>query len=98
MFDHRASVRYAKPLIDLSIAKGIVDDVQKDVNLFLDTCKSNFDFSLMLKNPIIPINKKVDILREIFSKNFNDSGLGVGSVWIIGILYIISSRLFHVYF
>ena len=26
----------------------------------------------MLKNPIIPINKKVDILREIFSKNFND--------------------------
>ena len=72
MFDHRASVRYAKPLIDLSIAKGIVDDVQKDVNLFLDICKSNFDFSLMLKNPIIPINKKVDILREIFSKNFNN--------------------------
>ena len=29
MFDHRASVRYAKPLIDLSIAKGVLDDVQK---------------------------------------------------------------------
>tara|TARA_B100001996_G_scaffold239043_1_gene184788 strand:- start:478 stop:1017 length:540 start_codon:yes stop_codon:yes gene_type:complete len=72
MFDHRASVRYAKPLIDLSISKGVVDDVQKDVNLFLDTCKSNYDFSLMLKNPIIPLNKKVDILREIFSKIFHD--------------------------
>ena len=72
MFDHRASIRYAKPLIDLSISKGIVEDVYKDVNLFLDTCKNNYDFSLMLKNPIIPLNKKVDILRNIFSQIFHD--------------------------
>ena len=72
MFDHRASIRYAKPLIDLSISKGIIEDVFKDVNLFLDTCKSNYDFSLMLKNPIVPLNKKVDILKDIFSKTFND--------------------------
>ena len=72
MFDHRASIRYAKPLIDLSISKGIVEDVCKDVNLFLDTCKNNYDFSLMLKNPIIPLNKKVDILRNIFSQIFHD--------------------------
>jgi len=77
MFDHRASVRYAKPLIDLSISKGVVEDVHKDVNLFLDTCKSNYDFSLMLKNPIIPLNKKVDILRDIFSKIFHDLTLNI---------------------
>ena len=74
MFDHRASVRYAKPLIDLSISKGIIEDVFKDVNLFLDTCKSNYDFSLMLKNPIVPLNKKVDILKDIPSLKIEISG------------------------
>jgi len=68
MFDHRASIRYAKPLIDLSISKGVIENVYNDIKLFLDVCKQNFDFSLLLKNPIIPLDKKVSILETIFSK------------------------------
>ena len=68
MFDHRASIRYAKPLIELSISKGVVEEVNKDVKLFLEICNKNFDFSLLLKNPIIPLGKKAGIIRIIFSK------------------------------
>ena len=68
MFDHRASIRYAKPLIELSISKGVLEEVNKDVKLFLEICNKNFDFSLLLKNPIIPSGKKVGIIRSIFSK------------------------------
>lgn len=68
MFDHRASVRYAKPLIDLSISEGIIENVYNDIKLFLEICNKNFDLSLLLKNPIIPLEKKVNIIKTIFSE------------------------------
>ena len=46
----------------------VIENVYDDIKLFLGVCKQNFDFSLLLKNPIIPLDKKVSVLETIFSK------------------------------
>ena len=66
MRETRVSIRYAKSLIDLSLEKGILEKTYADMQLVLNVCKSNPDFSLMLRSPIIKTDKKLSILKEIF--------------------------------
>ena len=71
MSDFKVATRYAKSLLDLSIEKDVVDEVQKDMQTFDNICRHNRDFYLMLKNPIINHHKKLKILDEIFSQKFH---------------------------
>lgn len=65
------ALRYAKPLLELAEEKKALEAVKADMENFLNICKENHQFSLLLKNPIIPSLKKLEILREIFSKKFD---------------------------
>ncbi len=67
MSDIRINSRYAKSLLGLAEEKGVLEEVHQDMLLFSKTIGENRDFSNMLKNPIIKHDKKLKILKAIFS-------------------------------
>ena len=77
MTDSRVASRYAKSLIELAIEKGALENIYQDMRLFAQTCDSNRDFKLMLKNPIVNHGKKKAILYKIFQGKVNESTLAI---------------------
>ncbi len=68
MSELRVTSRYAKSLIDLSIEQNNLEGVNTDVSLFMDTLKASSELQAVLRNPIIPLDKKTKILHEIFGQ------------------------------
>ncbi len=77
MSDFQIASRYAKSLLDLSIEKGLVEEVHSDMKAFHTVCDENHDFSLMLKNPIIQHSKKLKILDGVFGKVFHPMSMSI---------------------
>ena len=80
MTNTRVASRYAKSLLELAIEKNALEEIYKDMQLFSKTCQSNYDFLLMLKNPIINHNKKKAILYKVFDGKVNESTLAIFDV------------------
>lgn len=72
MSEYRVAYRYAKSLIDLSVEKGILEEVHQDMQLFDRVVSGNRDFYLMLRNPIINHGKKLSVLTALFSGKVNN--------------------------
>ncbi|MEK6479112.1 ATP synthase F1 subunit delta [Catalinimonas sp. 4WD22] len=77
MVNTRVASRYAKSLLDLAVEKKVLKDVYQDMVFFLETCKSNRDFVLMLRNPIIGHEKKKMVLYALFKNKFNPATLAL---------------------
>ena len=71
MIETKVAKRYAKSLIDLSNEKGIMDAVNEDMKMFVKTCEENRDLALMLTNPIIQSDKKLNVLQSLFGSRVN---------------------------
>jgi len=67
MSDIRVASRYAKSLIELAEEKGVLEEVNADMQLLYDVISGNRDFELMLLNPVIKSDKKLNILNQIFT-------------------------------
>ena len=63
----KATIRYAKAYYKLSVEKNILEEAYKDMSLIIKMCKSNKDFVLLLKTPIVKTEKKTKILNKIFN-------------------------------
>lgn len=68
----RVSYRYAKSLMSLSIEKGLLEEVYKDMLHLRDAINSSRDLEMLLKSPIVKGDKKQSILDTIFSGSFNE--------------------------
>lgn len=77
MSEYRIASRYAKSLLDLSVEKGQLEEVNKDMLMFSETVKANRDLLLMLKSPIITHDKKLAILNSLFAGKVNDLTLAI---------------------
>ena len=66
MGTHRASIRYAKSLIGLSQEQKSLEIVKDDMQLFTQVVAENHEFAVILKNPIIPSEKKRSIIKALF--------------------------------
>ncbi|MDF9798308.1 F-type H+-transporting ATPase subunit delta [Catalinimonas alkaloidigena] len=77
MVNTRVASRYAKSLIDLAVEKKILKEVYQDMVFFMETSKSNRDFVLMLRNPIITHEKKKAVLYALFKDKFNPATLAL---------------------
>ena len=66
------AVPYAKALFDFAVEKDAVENVYKDMQALTSLCRSNRDFLLMLKSPIIKTEKKKKILTEIFKDSITE--------------------------
>ncbi|HEY0029711.1 MAG TPA: ATP synthase F1 subunit delta [Bacteroidia bacterium] len=67
----RVATRYAKSFIDLTMELGVLEQAYADMKLVVDVCKSNHDFVVFLKSPIVKTDKKQAVLKEIFSGKLN---------------------------
>ena len=62
----KAGARYAKSLIDLSTEQNAVEEIKNDMVFFEKVVNDNSELEAILKNPIVPIDKKQGILQGIF--------------------------------
>lgn len=66
MADSRAASRYVKSLLGLAVEKNVLEDVHRDMLLFSDVVSKSRAFELLLHNPIIKHDKKLEIMKKIF--------------------------------
>lgn len=74
------ATRYAKSLLELAIEKGQLEKVYADMLYVQNVCHSSKDFVNMLNSPIIHTDKKLAVLKSIFSNNISDITLGFFNV------------------
>lgn len=72
MSERRVASRYSQSLLSLAEEKGLLEEVNNDMQLFEAVCEENRDFLLALKNPIIQNDKKLKILKALFDKKVNE--------------------------
>ncbi len=80
MHESRIASPYAKSLLSLAQEKGILEQVKKDMDLFVAVCKENTMLLRVIKNPIISQDKKEKILTSLFKGRFNDLTLAMFSI------------------
>jgi F-type H+-transporting ATPase subunit delta len=66
MSEIQVASRYAKSIIDLAVEQNALEPIKKDIELFLETCRANPALQAILKNPIISLDKKANILDGLF--------------------------------
>lgn len=67
MADLRVASRYVKSLLGLAVEQKALDAVHEDMLMFSKVCKSNRDFTVMLRSPVIRHEHKKAILTKAFS-------------------------------
>lgn len=65
MTNPRLATRYAKSLVDLAIEQNQLDAICNDMKLIKKICKSNPDFTAVLRSPVINADKKAKIIQAI---------------------------------
>ena len=71
MSEIKVASRYAKSLIDLALENKALEEIKGDMSLFVNILKANTELQAVVKNPIIPLNKKNAILKAIFGDKIN---------------------------
>ena len=72
MSGYRVASRYAKSVFDLAIELKLVDKVYKDMLLIEQVCKENRPLVILLQNPIIRYDYKLNVLTRIFKKHVDE--------------------------
>ncbi len=73
----RASERYAKSLLQLSIEKNILKEVKLDIDMLIKVFTESREISNLYTSPIIPIKHKVKITKKIFLNKINENTLNL---------------------
>ena len=66
------AVPYAKALFEFALEKDALESVYTDMQALVSLCKSNRDFLLMLKSPILKTEKKQKILSAVFRDSVSE--------------------------
>ncbi|WP_297336559.1 ATP synthase F1 subunit delta [Algoriphagus sp.] len=69
MTNHRVASRYAKSILELSLEKGLLEEVYADFKKLISFSEENREFGLILKNPIVSSDKKLTVLQALFAKD-----------------------------
>lgn len=67
MSEIKVASRYAKSLIDLSQENNSLEETKNDMVLFEKVVDETPELAAILKNPIVPLDKKLGILTQIFT-------------------------------
>lgn len=65
MLNPRLAGRYAKSLIDLAVERNQLEEVHKDMQYLQAVCKASRDFVVLLKSPVIPMEKKNSAITAV---------------------------------
>ena len=80
--DKIAALRYGKAIFDLSLEKNQADEYSLAAKFILDVLKSNPDFSLVLSNPSILQDEKVEFTKKLFDGHIPEDFMGLISLLI----------------
>lgn len=72
MSENKAASRYAKSLIDLSTERNSFEEIKNDMVLVEQVIGQNHELEAILKNPIVPLDKKAGILDSLFGNKVNE--------------------------
>lgn len=72
MSENKAASRYAKSLIDLSTERNAFEEIKSDMVVLEQVIDQNPELEAILKNPIVPLDKKAGILENVFGLKVND--------------------------
>lgn len=73
--DLKAGIRYAKSLFELAQERNEVEAVHADMATISQAIEGSRDLEVVLRSPIINVDKKLSIVREIFTKNIGKTAL-----------------------
>ena len=76
MKQSRATIRYAKALLQLSIEEKCLESSYRDMILLDTTCSESKELSLLLKSPIVKTDQKLKIFDQIFDQKINKLAMG----------------------
>ncbi|MEP4377343.1 MAG: FoF1 ATP synthase subunit delta, partial [Algoriphagus sp.] len=68
MSNQRVASRYAKSIMELSLEKGRLEEVHTDFLRLTALAESNHELKLVLRNPIVNSDKKLNVLKALFAK------------------------------
>ncbi|MEO6696212.1 MAG: ATP synthase F1 subunit delta [Ignavibacteria bacterium] len=68
----KASRRYSLAIFGVAEEKGKLEEVTKDVTFAINLIKSNHDLELFFNSPVIPKNKKLEVVKNIFGSNVSE--------------------------
>jgi len=68
MKNTKVATRYARALLELSIEQKNLDSVLGDMNVLAATIRNSREFELLLSNPIVKADKKIQIFQEAFEQ------------------------------
>ncbi|WP_316793279.1 ATP synthase F1 subunit delta [Pedobacter frigoris] len=69
MLENKAASRYAKSLIDLSTEQNALEEIKNDVVVLEQVIDHNPELEAILRNPIVPLDKKSGILEGVFGNS-----------------------------
>jgi len=72
MGSHRIASRYAKSLIQLAGEQGKLAEVFADMKSIDGIFENSRDLKLMFRSPIIPADKKLNIVKQLFQGKISD--------------------------
>lgn len=94
-------IRYAKSLIELAQEQNIVDAIKADMDTFIATVKASSELKAVLSNPIVPQQKKVQILDGIFGDKVNKATIGFFKLMVNkgrgDVLYVTAKEYINLY-
>ena len=64
----KSAIRYAKAILELSSETNAVDQVSADMERIVETGNDTGDFQVFLNSPVIKTDKKISILKVLFSE------------------------------
>lgn len=67
--------RYAKALLDLAVNENRLDELGNDLEFIQQNIVTVREISLLLKSPIIKIEKKRDVFTKLFKNKISDTAL-----------------------
>lgn len=67
--------RYAKALFDLALEMNVVEDTRSDMELIHTVSISNKEFVQLLRSPVIKADKKIRIMKALFSDKVSELSL-----------------------
>ena len=66
MKSNKSAVRYAKALLELSLEHNKVELIEADILQLLKVAHETHDFQVFLNSPLINIDKKIAVIKQIF--------------------------------
>jgi len=64
----KSAIRYAKAILELSSETNAVDQVASDMERIVEAGNDTGDFQVFLNSPVIKTDKKISILKVLFSE------------------------------